>query len=196
MDRGAWQATVHGVAKTRTWLRNFHFQNAVALYQFHKIRWQSQWWRWMRGGEWHRSELTRLWMQLCFLQNILLHDRITDFPFIFSCSVITTLEAEISLVTCSGSHSWLFWFQTNGLPTALRRQQAVLISKKAGLAVKLWHSYPVLAQLHREVQSTDLFLIIFDGKWLKKNTTGINSSLLHHEAIAGLWKILKADKLI
>ena len=25
MDRGAWRATVHGVAKSRTWLSNFHF---------------------------------------------------------------------------------------------------------------------------------------------------------------------------
>ena len=25
MDRGAWQAAVHGVAKSRTWLSNFHF---------------------------------------------------------------------------------------------------------------------------------------------------------------------------
>ena len=25
MDRGAWQATVHGVAKSRTGLSNFHF---------------------------------------------------------------------------------------------------------------------------------------------------------------------------
>ena len=26
MDRGAWQATVHGVAESRTRLSNFHFQ--------------------------------------------------------------------------------------------------------------------------------------------------------------------------
>ena len=25
-DRGAWQATVHGIAKSRIWLSNFHFQ--------------------------------------------------------------------------------------------------------------------------------------------------------------------------
>ena len=25
MDRGAWQATVHGVAKSQTWLRDWHF---------------------------------------------------------------------------------------------------------------------------------------------------------------------------
>ena len=25
MDRGAWQATVHGVAKSQNWLRDFHF---------------------------------------------------------------------------------------------------------------------------------------------------------------------------
>ena len=27
MDRGAWQATVHGVAKSWTWLTNYHFDN-------------------------------------------------------------------------------------------------------------------------------------------------------------------------
>ena len=27
MDRGAWNATAHGVAKSRTWLSNFHFIN-------------------------------------------------------------------------------------------------------------------------------------------------------------------------
>jgi len=27
MDRGAWQATVHGVTKSRTQLSNFHFQS-------------------------------------------------------------------------------------------------------------------------------------------------------------------------
>ena len=27
MDRGAWQATTHGVAKSRTQLSHFHFQN-------------------------------------------------------------------------------------------------------------------------------------------------------------------------
>ena len=29
MDRGAWQATVHGVAKSQTRLRDFHFQPSV-----------------------------------------------------------------------------------------------------------------------------------------------------------------------
>ena len=30
MDRGTWQATVHGVAKSQTWLSNFHFASLVA----------------------------------------------------------------------------------------------------------------------------------------------------------------------
>ena len=30
MDRGAWQATVHGVAKSRTQLSDFHFTPALA----------------------------------------------------------------------------------------------------------------------------------------------------------------------
>ena len=30
MDRGAWQAIVHGVAKSRTGLSDFHFQLATA----------------------------------------------------------------------------------------------------------------------------------------------------------------------
>ena len=30
MDRGAWQATVHGVAKSRIGLSDFHFQLAIA----------------------------------------------------------------------------------------------------------------------------------------------------------------------
>ena len=25
MDRGAWQATVHGVAKSKAWLSNYHY---------------------------------------------------------------------------------------------------------------------------------------------------------------------------
>ena len=29
MDRGAWQATVHGVAKSGTRLRHFHFHKAI-----------------------------------------------------------------------------------------------------------------------------------------------------------------------
>ena len=29
MERGAWQATVHGVAKSQTQLRDFHFQPSV-----------------------------------------------------------------------------------------------------------------------------------------------------------------------
>ena len=29
MDRGAWQATVHGVAKSLTWLKSFHFTSIL-----------------------------------------------------------------------------------------------------------------------------------------------------------------------
>ena len=29
MDRGAWQATVPGVAKSQTWLSNFHFTDSL-----------------------------------------------------------------------------------------------------------------------------------------------------------------------
>ena len=37
MDRGAWQATVHGVAKSWTWLNDFHFH--FRLYYFaHKLK--------------------------------------------------------------------------------------------------------------------------------------------------------------
>lgn len=146
----------------------------------------------MRNGEWGRSELTRLWMQHYFLQTILPHDYITDFPFIFSYSMITTLKAEISWVTCSGSHSWLFWFQTNGLPTVLRRQQAVLISKKLAWQFSCANS-GTTTQGNRKHRSVSHHLW---WKVVEKNTIGINSSLLHHEAIAGLWKFLKAGKLI
>ena len=39
MDRRAWQATVHGVAKNRTWLRYFHFVSRKAKTQLeHKNR--------------------------------------------------------------------------------------------------------------------------------------------------------------
>ena len=34
MDRGAWQATVHGVAKSQTRLRDFHFDGATFTSQF------------------------------------------------------------------------------------------------------------------------------------------------------------------
>ena len=34
LDRGAWQATVHGVTKSRTWLNNFHFSNYVCQQSF------------------------------------------------------------------------------------------------------------------------------------------------------------------
>ena len=33
MDRGTWQAIVHGVAKSWTWLSNFHFHFAFSLHQ-------------------------------------------------------------------------------------------------------------------------------------------------------------------
>ena len=31
MNKGAWQATVHGVTKSQTWLSDFHFQHYVAF---------------------------------------------------------------------------------------------------------------------------------------------------------------------
>ena len=39
MDRGAWQATVYGVAKSRTWLSNFtHSLMAQAIMALFKLR--------------------------------------------------------------------------------------------------------------------------------------------------------------
>ena len=35
MDRGAWQVTVHGVAKSRTWLSDFHFEQVYSLVKGH-----------------------------------------------------------------------------------------------------------------------------------------------------------------
>ena len=32
MDRGAWQATVHGVTKSQTWLSKFHFTSSFQVY--------------------------------------------------------------------------------------------------------------------------------------------------------------------
>ena len=52
-----------------------------------------------------RSELIWLWMWYCFLHTILSLDHITDFPLIFSSSTITTMEAEISFLTCSKDHT-------------------------------------------------------------------------------------------
>ena len=34
MDRGAWQATVHGVTKSQTWLSNFHYSQLTMLCSF------------------------------------------------------------------------------------------------------------------------------------------------------------------
>ena len=31
MDRGTWQTTVHGVAKSQTWLINFHFFQGIVI---------------------------------------------------------------------------------------------------------------------------------------------------------------------
>ena len=38
MDRGAWQVTVHGVTKSWTWLRNFHFQDGYKTLFFINIK--------------------------------------------------------------------------------------------------------------------------------------------------------------
>ena len=49
MDRGAWQATVHGVTKSQTWLSNFHFHFHVLLYDRSLLviyfPWWLSWWR-------------------------------------------------------------------------------------------------------------------------------------------------------
>ena len=37
MDRGAWKATIHGVAKSRTSLSNFHFKHLCNSYQMSGI---------------------------------------------------------------------------------------------------------------------------------------------------------------
>ena len=36
MDRGAWQATVHGVTKNQTWLSDFHFMGTLRLSLVHQ----------------------------------------------------------------------------------------------------------------------------------------------------------------
>ena len=37
MDRGAWWATVHGVTKSKTWLRYFHYDFSTMLYRSGKL---------------------------------------------------------------------------------------------------------------------------------------------------------------
>ena len=37
MDRGAWQATVHGIAKSQTWMNNFHFTSLSFCNVLHHI---------------------------------------------------------------------------------------------------------------------------------------------------------------
>ena len=40
-DRGAWQTTVHGVVKSRTWLRVFHFHFTM---QYYRTKWLTVCW--------------------------------------------------------------------------------------------------------------------------------------------------------
>ena len=54
MDGGAWQGTVHGVEKGRTWLRDFHFQKQNSLYGKEKKRERSK-----DGGELEGEEEDR-----------------------------------------------------------------------------------------------------------------------------------------
>ena len=42
MDRGAWRATVHGVAKSRTWLCNFHLHLGLYLIKAKRGKWGSR----------------------------------------------------------------------------------------------------------------------------------------------------------
>ena len=58
MDRGAWKATVHGVAKSQTWLKglNTHIQMALTplealLSCFQPLRGSltASWWAWVTG---------------------------------------------------------------------------------------------------------------------------------------------------
>ena len=35
MDRGAWQATVHGVAKSRTWQSDLHTHSSLSRFSFY-----------------------------------------------------------------------------------------------------------------------------------------------------------------
>ena len=42
MDRGAWQATIHGVMKSQTWLSNCHFLFRYIYDQTHGWRWRKR----------------------------------------------------------------------------------------------------------------------------------------------------------
>lgn len=134
--------------------------------------------RWeVENGDWSELIWLRMWyyvlhsiMWYYFLHTILSLDHITDFPFIFAYSTITTMEAEISSVTCSRSHSWLFWFQTNGLPTVLcHMYHVVIIPIKTlvwqfsyGTAAPFWQSYA--GKYKAQISFTSSFM---ENSWTK-----------------------------
>ena len=82
MDRGAWRATVHGVAKSQLLLSDFHFQEALrVLFAFcHK------------GGIICISEVidispSNLDSSLCFIQPGISHDVMLVKPYKKNCSI-------------------------------------------------------------------------------------------------------------
>ena len=55
MDRGSWQASVHGVAKSQTWLRNFH---TILLIDIRKGKyWMNFKWKVYNSGLYVKTEL-------------------------------------------------------------------------------------------------------------------------------------------
>lgn len=114
------------------------------------------------------SELICLGTWYYFLHTLLPLHHFADFSFKFSYSVITATQAEISLATWSRSHSWLFWVHTPSSSHCAPSPAYSTNGYRVGLAVSPRPSCPALAGLHRELQSTDLFHSIFDGKRLKE----------------------------
>ena len=90
MDRGAWQAAVHGVTKSRTWLSNFTF-----TFHFHALEKEMAThssvlsWRIPGTGEpgslqsmrWHR--VGHDWSNLAAAEKTMLLSRVTGFPCTF-----------------------------------------------------------------------------------------------------------------
>ena len=63
MDRGAWQATVHRVAKSRTWLSDFHFHFLVDIIKamvFPGIMYGYESWTIKKAQRW-RTDAFKLW---------------------------------------------------------------------------------------------------------------------------------------
>ena len=79
MDRGAWQATVHEVAKSRIWLSNFHFHQELGSFRVHFAFCH-------KGGVICISEIidispSNLDSSLCFIQPGISHDVILVKPY-------------------------------------------------------------------------------------------------------------------